>query len=64
MEYSFKEWKSKVEQIVYKSIGLYLDDLPDEDFMMNYEDSVTPDDMAAIVLLDSFIHNTVQTFCN
>ena len=42
-----------VDDIVFVSIGYHLDDLPDEDFYVNYEENLDIYDMAKIVI-DNF----------
>jgi hypothetical protein len=50
MEFSFEKWMSLVESLVYNEIKINLNDLPDEDFRMNYNDGLSPNGMATIVL--------------
>ena len=46
----FFDWKKKVEIIVYNLTNFYLDDLPDEDFYMNYESGTTFKQMAEYII--------------
>lgn len=46
----FIEWMKHVDYIVYDSIEYHLSDLPDEDFMLNYEHGITTNKMAEIVI--------------
>lgn len=46
----FLEWKKKVEIIVYSLTNFHLDDLPDEDFYMNYENGTTFKQMAEYII--------------
>jgi len=50
---TFEMWKKMVDDIVFVSIGYHLDDLPDEDFYVNYEENLDIYDMAKIVI-DNF----------
>ena len=45
----FYEWKKLVDSIVFILTGYYLDDLPDEDFRINFDNGLHPCDMAKIV---------------
>jgi hypothetical protein len=51
--YTFEEWKKIINDIVFISIGYILDDLPDEDFRINYDNGIYYGDMAKIVI-DNF----------
>ena len=62
------EWMIKVEKIVYESVQMYLDDLPDENYRINFDDGMCHEDMARIVLryiepIDDMINETVNDFC-
>jgi hypothetical protein len=50
MEFSFEKWMSLVESLVYNEIKMKLIDLPDEDFRINYDDGLSPNGMATIVI--------------
>ena len=50
LDYSFKYWKFSVESIVYLLTGFKLDDLPDENYHINYENGMHICDMAKIIL--------------
>ena len=47
---TFKEWKDAVDVIVYKKIKYNLDDLPDENYHVNYDNNITTIIMANIVI--------------
>ena len=53
----FEEWKRIVGDIVFVSIGYHLDDLPDEDYRINYDNNLHYCDMAKIVV-NNFLHET------
>jgi len=59
----FDEWMCTVEHLVYNDIGLYLEDLPDENFRMNYEDNMSPEEMALIITenINDMISETIKT---
>lgn len=46
----FVEWVDKVEYIVLSNLHMNLLDLPDEPYVMNFEEGVTPEDMAKKVI--------------
>lgn len=46
----FVKWINTVEGIVLKKIGFTLSDIPDEDYMLNYELKIEPNDMAQYVI--------------
>jgi hypothetical protein len=50
MAMTFEQWKKQVENIVYTEIQCYLDDLPDENYKLNYNYNVSPEVMAQIVI--------------
>lgn len=58
----FEDWMNTVEDLVYNDIGLYLEDLPDENFRMNYEDNMSPEEMALIITenINDMISETVK----
>ena len=58
---SFNYWKQSVENVVYLLIGLHLDDLPDENYHINYENGFHVCDMAKIVILN-FENDHEETF--
>ena len=47
---SFEEWMYKVEEIIYKKLEFKLDDLPDEQYRINYDEGITPQDMGKIII--------------
>ena len=49
---AFKKWKFMVEKIVYLVTDFKLDDLPDENYHINYENGMHVCDMAKIVILN------------
>ena len=46
----FVKWINTVEGIVLKNIGLTLLDIPDEDYMLNYESKIEPNEMAQYII--------------
>ena len=50
MKRTFEDWKELVDQMVYVLIGFHLDDLPDENYRVNYEYKLKFCDMANIVV--------------
>lgn len=46
----FVKWINTVEGIVLKKIGFTLSDIPDEDYMLNYESQIKPNDMAQYII--------------
>ena len=57
----YNEWVDKVAKIVYASLQMYLEDLPDEKFRINFDDGMSPEDMAKIIIepYDDLIRETV-----
>ena len=49
---SFEDWRFLVESIVYLLTGFKLDELPDENYYVNYENGMHVCDMAKIVSLN------------
>lgn len=49
----FKDWLKHVDNCVYSNIGYHLTDLPDEDFILNYEHGISVREMVRIVV-DNF----------
>jgi hypothetical protein len=47
---NFFSWRSRVEKIVYDNLKVFLDDLPDENYRINFENGVSVQTMAEIVL--------------
>jgi hypothetical protein len=37
----FASWMNEIEKLVYSTYGFYLEDIPDEDFMVWYENGTT-----------------------
>ena len=62
----YNEWVDKVAKIVYASIAIDLDDLPDENYRINFDDGMTPEEMAKIITdpINSLIDDTVSSFFN
>jgi len=52
MSSKFEQWKGLVNDIVFVSIGYRLDDLPDEDYRVNYDNGLHFCDMAKKVIDD------------
>jgi len=52
---TFEKWKFMVGGIVYLILGFKLDDLPDENYHINYENDMHVCDMAKIVILNNKI---------
>lgn len=50
--YSFEQWRNLVDSIVFIVINLHLDDLPDEDFRINYDNGLHVCDMAKLVIIN------------
>lgn len=50
----FIKWIDQVEQIVFTNIGFNLLDLPDQMYMISFEEGITPQEMANQVLSDGF----------
>ena len=46
----YREWMNTVSKIVYMKIHIHLDDLPDENYRINFDQDMTAEDMAKIVL--------------
>ena len=46
----FYEWKKLVDSIVFILTGYYLDDLPDENYRLNYDTGLKFCDMGKIVV--------------
>ena len=51
-ESGFKKWMDEIERIVYSRLDLYLLDLPDEPYRVDFEDSVEAKDVAARIIRD------------
>ena len=47
---NFLIWMSNIEKIVYAKIKCSLDDIPDEDYYVCFEDGVTYENMAKLVI--------------
>ena len=62
----YRKWMEKVELIVYAYLQMSTDDLPDENYRMNFDDGMTPEEMAKIIIVpvDNIIHYTVNRFFN
>lgn len=58
---SYFEWLNTVETVVFNRIGLYLDDLPDETYRINFDDGMSVQEMAKIVTdpYDNMINDSV-----
>ena len=50
MKKTFDEWKKLVDQLVFVLIGYHLDDLPDENYRLNYDTGLKFCDMGKIVV--------------
>ena len=50
MKKTFDEWKNLVDQLVFVLIGYHLDDLPDENYRLNYDTGLKFCDMGKIVV--------------
>lgn len=46
----FVKWINTVEGIVLKKLNMSLSDIPDEDYMLNYESKIEPNDMAQYII--------------
>jgi hypothetical protein len=51
----FVKWINEVEKHVFKPLQCLLLDLPDEAYMMNFEDKMTSKEMAEIVISSNMI---------
>lgn len=62
----YMEWYNIVSILVYNELGVELDDLPDENYRMNFENGVLPQDMAKIIIepLSNMIYDVVNDFVN
>lgn len=49
---TFEEWKKNVDKIVYENISKRCDDLPDEDYWVNWDSGTTSDMMAKSIIFD------------
>ena len=56
----FVGWISMVESIVQSNLGMDLLDIPDEDYMLNYENNLTPQEMSHIVLSQYIELDTIK----
>lgn len=46
----FEYWKQSVENVVFLLTGHFLDDLPDENYRINYDNGLHICDMAKIII--------------
>ncbi len=46
----YKQWLSQVDKWCLELAGISYKDLPDYDFVVNYEDAMTPEEMARMML--------------
>ena len=51
--YKFIQWINEIETIVFKEIGLKLLDLPDEPYMINFQDGLSPREIAESIIKSS-----------
>ena len=56
----FIGWIAMVEFIVQSNLGMDLLDIPDEDYMLNYENNLTPQEMSHIVLSQYIELDTIK----
>ena len=49
---TFEEWKTFVDKIVYENISKRCDDLPDEDYWVNWDSGTTSNMMAKSIIFD------------
>jgi len=49
---SFQNWKNIVDNIVYNKTKMHCNDLPDEDYWVNWDNNVSPKDMAQVIFKD------------
>lgn len=47
---SFANWVNVVEKIVYNKLGVKLLDLPDESYMISFQEGITEKEMAKYVI--------------
>ena len=51
---SFKEWKELVQDKIFIRYSVLLDDLPDENYHVNYEDGMIVKEMVEIVVKNNW----------
>lgn len=58
-EIKFMHWMSKIEHQIVRTLGVTLLDLPDEAYMMMFEDGYTVDDVVEVIITDfnGFMNN-------
>jgi hypothetical protein len=56
----FVGWIAIVESIVQSNLGMDLLNIPDEDYMLNYENNLTPQEMSHIVLSQYIELDTIK----
>jgi hypothetical protein len=47
---SFESWKQQIENEIFYRFNLILDDLPDENYHINYENGMSCDEMIHIII--------------
>jgi hypothetical protein len=47
---SFDKWKQLIENIIFAKLNMHCNDLPDEDYWVNWNNGITPHYMANIIL--------------
>ena len=47
---SFNQWKDIIEKTIFFNINLLLDDIPDENYHINYDNGMTTDEMVSIII--------------
>ena len=52
----YTTWKQIVADIVYDELQVELDDLPDEDYRMCYDEHMSPMNMAQIIITNNNIY--------
>jgi hypothetical protein len=48
---NFIKWINSVENIIKYKLQMNLLDIPDEDYMFNFENNIMPEEMAQIILI-------------
>jgi hypothetical protein len=56
----FVGWITMVESIVQSNLGMDLLNIPDEDYMLNYENNLTPQEMSHIILSQYIELDTIK----
>ena len=52
---NFIKWIDKIENEIYKKFQLYLRDLPDEDYILFYENNYSPKFIVKMIIQNNFL---------